>query len=379
MDAGKGNITMNLNLSEIDDLIMEYNEEIDTLRIELDKTRTELSNLKIEKKEIDLKIEDQQKIKNAISINNSDINSGFSPFAKNSDNYMESDGKKEEIKYLKQQQEVFELKVERKDFECTVIMDKIDKNIDILSYLQSIKKSINNQVNSYTNSMYIEQLKEIVQKKRLISLEKNKFSPIVSKLESQILTPSKEAANHMKMVLDFMQSDPVRGRQELDKVYQQMNTIIDKTSRLIGKYNNIEKQFSLCESLNNYIGDIVKIYPEIKFHMTVANLEVINNINIDLNRCLMAFIKGMVNSFILKCSPALIYLRYSYVDGYLIITGKIIGKYINFYNEMKNSPNSVVATMYEKIFLLNGIVNFKNNNDGTFNVTSKVPVKNYLV
>ena len=74
----------------------------------------------------------------------------------------------------------------------------------------------------------------------------------------------------------------------------------------------------------------------------------------------------------------MIYLRFAYEDGYLNVTGKVIGTYINFYNEMKLSPTSIIANMYEKVFLLNGTIVFKNNNDGTFNVKMGIPIKNYL-
>ena len=74
----------------------------------------------------------------------------------------------------------------------------------------------------------------------------------------------------------------------------------------------------------------------------------------------------------------MVYLRFAYDDGYLTITGKVIGEYINFYNEMRNNPSSIVGNLYERVFLLNGDLQFKNNKDGTFNVKVRIPIKNYL-
>lgn len=372
------NAGMNIDMKLIDELINNLNSEIDELTVELDKTETELLILETNKKELDLQYEDEQKIINSYSAGKHENHAVFSPFAAENENDELSELKKKEMETLLLQIDLMECKLSAKKSERDYIAEKVNADVDQLTYMQSIKSNIKKQVDDYNNEYFVKQLKEIFQKKRLITLEKTKYSPVVSKMETQVLEPFKENLNQLGLVLNFIQTDPVRAKQELDKMNQQMKVTVDKTSKLIEKYRHVEPDRPLCDSLNSYIGDLVQIYPDIKFRMTVANLKQVNNINMDLNRCLMALFRGLINAFILKCNPLMIYLRFAYEDGYLNVTGKVIGTYINFYNEMKLSPTSIIANMYEKVFLLNGTIVFKNNNDGTFNVKMGIPIKNYL-
>lgn len=370
---------MDIDLKLIDELIDNLNSEIDNLTVILDRVKTELLNLETNKKELDLQYEDEQKIIHSYGNENNNSHTVFSPYADEVRTEKISNFKQQELQALSLQIELIDTKLTAKKKEKDYIIEKINAYVDELTYMQSIKLNIKKQVDDYNNEYFVAQLKEILQKKRLINLEKTKYSPIIGKIETQILEPSNDNLSQLKMVLDFIQTDPLRAKQELEKLYKQMSVTVEKTNKLVSKYKYVERDRALCDALNSYIGDLVQIYPDIKFRMTVANLQQINNINMDLNRCLMALFRGLINSFILKCNPTIIYLRFAYEDGYLNITGKVIGTYINFYNEMKTSPTSIIANTYEKVFLLNGNIIFKNNKDGSFNVKLEVPVKNYLV
>lgn len=362
----------------IDELIENINNEIDSLTMQLNRLKTELKNMETEKKELDLQLEDEEKIIHSLDHGNVDSHAAFSPFASEVHQIEVTDIKKEEIKALTIKQEMVSQKLHAKQMECNSVIETINIYVDHLTYMEEIKKSIKRQVDDYNNEYFVKELKEIVQKKRLIKLEKTKYSSIISKVEQQILMPSNDALKQMQLAMSFLQADPVRARQEFDKVYKLMTDTIQKTDKLIKNYSYVEPNQALCDLLNSYIGNLVQIYSDIKFKITVANLKQINNVSADLNRCLMDLFKGLINSFILKCSPKVINLRFAYDDGYLNITGKVIGNYINFYNEMKNSPSSIIGNMYERVFLLNGTVSFKDNKDGSFHVSVKVPIKNYL-
>lgn len=369
---------MKVDMKLIDDLIENINSEIDSLTIQLNRLKTELRNMETEKKELDLQLEDEEKIIHSLDHGNVDSHAAFSPYASEVHQLEITDIKKEEIKALTIKQEMVTQKLHAKEMECNSVIETINIYVDHLTYMEEIKRSIKRQVDDCNNEYFVKELKEIVQKKRLIKLEKTKYSSIISKLEQQVLMPSNDMLKQMQLAMSFLQTDPVRARQEFDKVYKQMADTVQKTDKLIKNYSFVEPNQALCDLLNSYIGNLVQIYSDIKFNITVANLKQINNVSADLNRCLMDLFKGLINSFILKCAPTVIYLRFAYDDGYLNITGKVNGNYINFYNEMKNAPSSIIGNMYERVFLLNGSVSFKDNKDGSFHVNVRVPIKNYL-
>lgn len=369
---------MTIDLKLITDRISQLNMDLDDLTVQLDQVKTEVLNLSTEKKELDFRLEDEEKIKQVHDENANDSHNAFSARTKLDYYAQNADGKEQELEYLKLMRELLSSKLSAKEAEKSYIMEKVEYKVDELTYMETIKKSIERQVGDYNNDYFVLQLKEIIQKKRLIAMEKTKYSPVISKIESQILEPLEDDKKMFQLGLSFIPSDPIRAKQELEKAYDLMSKTIDKTKNVIDKFRYTERDSALCDALNSYIGDLTQIYPEIKFRMTVANLELINNINMDLNRCMMAYFRGLINVFILKCAPQMIYLRFAYEDGYLNITGQVIGKYMNFYNEMKESPSSIVANVYEKVFLLNGTLSFNNKKDGTFNVYSKIPIKNYL-
>lgn len=369
---------MKVDMKLIDDLIEKIDNEIGRLTMQLNRLKTELKNMETEKKALDLQLEDEEKIIHSLDHGNVDSHAAFSPFVSEVHQFEVTDIKKQEIKALTIKQELILQKLHAKEIECNGVIETINIYVDHLTYMEEIKRSIKRQVDDYNNEYFVKELKEIVQKKRLIKLEKTKYSSIISKMEQQILSPSNDTLKQMQLAMSFMQTDPVRARQELDKVYKQMADVVQKTDKLIKNYSFVEPNQPLCDLLNSYIGNLVQIYSDIKIHITVANLKQINNVSADLNRCLMDLFKGLINSFILKCSPIMIYLRFAYDDGYLNITGKIMGTYINFYNEMKNAPSSIIGNMYERVFLLNGSVSFKDNKDGSFHVNVRVPIKNYL-
>ena len=369
---------MQINVKMIDEMIEQYNEKIDSLTLTLNRQKIEFTNLEIEKKKLQLELEDEDRIlKYQNQSGMSDSHAAFTPYA--GENKTEpSETKKKEIEMLHVQYELVCLKLEKKQAECDHTITLINDLVDHLTYMEGFKKSIKQQVDTYNNEYFVKELKEIVQKKRLIQLEKTKYSSFISKLEKQNVLPTDAVLKKLQLALSFVQTDPVRAKQELEIILKQVQEIQNKTNKLIHTYRFIESNQPLCDLLNNYIGSLTQIYPDIKFHITVSNLEQINQVNSDLNRCLLDLFKGLLNSFILKCSPMMVYLRFAYDDGYLIITGKVIGEYINFYNEMRNNPSSIVGNLYERVFLLNGDLQFKNNKDGTFNVKVRIPIKNYL-
>lgn len=369
---------MTIDLHLIDELIETLNEEIDELTIDLERVRTQVGNYETQKKELELRLQDEEKIQQAYNNGNNDSHAAFSPYGQMESIEETSELKQREIELMRVQLDLTLEKLSAKQAECDFVMNQINLDIDRLTCVQEIGRNIKRQVDTYNNEIRVGQMKEMMQKKRLIQLEKTKYSPVVSKIESNVLNPLSDYEKQMKLAMNFISADPARAKMELEKSYKMLSDIIIKTQKMTAKLNYVEPDNALCDSLNSYVGDLTQIYPDIKFHITVANLKLINNINMDLNRCLMAFIRGLINSFILKCNPSMIYIRFAYEEGNLNVKGKVIGTYINFYNEMKASPTSIIANMYEKVFLLNGTIIFTDNKDGTFNVSATIPVKNYL-
>lgn len=370
---------MKITHNEIDDLLTELYQEISDLKIIKEEKKAELTNLINEQKEIMLQINDLQKIMDSYSVKNEDTHAVFSP--------LNSENQKNELVEVKESQmrifvakyELITERVNSRTKEYEELKEAINKQIDYYGKVENIKKSINNQVNTYNNEVYIRDLKEIQQKKRLIQLEYLKYSPVVKKVENLCIEPEKNILTQMKLALSFIQTEPVRAKQILEKSYDELNHVIAATEKYMNKIATVENIKSLSNSLKEYVNDIGEIYSNIKFKMTAYNLQSVDYLDDDLNRCLMGLFRGLINCIILNNNPKEIQLKFAYEDGYLNVTGSIMGDYINFYNEMKSSPNSMIANLYEKVFLLNGDMVFRKNKDNTFSVMINVPIKNYLI
>ena len=366
---------MNINYKMIDDYIAQLNEEIDELSVSLDQLHNNMVNAEMELKEASLKVEDIKKIQN-IEHESNNTDAVFSPHSRHE--FIEVDSSDVNLDILLKNEANAKEKYESAEMIFDSVSNRVREKIDFISYLETLKKDIKMQIAEYSNEAFITELKEVTQKKRLINLDKSKFDTIVAKSRSTYIDPSRDALKEMMTGINFIEADLVRAKQILTQNHKDLEEIVNKSDSMLNRFLNNEPDKTLLNGLNEYIGEMTHIYPDIKFKITVSNIKPIDMIDSNMNRCLLGFLKGLVNSFILKCNPKEISLKLLYDDGYLTVTGDITGKYINFYQEITDAPNSIVANMYEKVFLLNGVVNFMNKKDGSFSVYSKIPVKNYL-
>ncbi len=367
---------MNISYGKIDEYITQLGEEIDELSVELDHLHNDMVNAEMSYKEVNLKLEDFKKIKEMENASNG-TDGVFSPHS-NKHEFINEEQSNLDIELLNNEVIVAKEKYELAEKIFDSVSNRVREKIDMISYLETIKKDLKTQVAEVTNDAFITELKEVTQKKRLIILDKTKYSAIVNKSNTTFIKPMRESLKELVTGINFIEADPVRAKQNITSTYKEIEDIVNKSDSMLERFNTNVVDKPILEALNEYIGEMTHIYSDITFKITVSNLKQVDMIDGDMNRCLMAFIKGMINSFILKCKPKEINLRYVYDDGYLTVTGFVKGEYINFYQEITDSPTSVVSNMYEKVFLLNGVINFTNMKDGTFRVYSKIPVKNYL-
>lgn len=370
---------MKLNLEHFDHIIEELHENIYKYTIQLEKNRANLTNLENHKKEMELRVEDMNKIIAYYQNNTDDTHAVFSPIISNNENNESIDLKKRELETLNHQFAIVKEQLIAKKTEVQLLEEKIDGYVDILANIEKEKTLLQKQVDVQNNEQLIHDLKEVQQKKRLIHLEKTKYHSVVDKINRNVMDIEEDVIQQLRLVLGFTQSDPLRAKQELQTAIDRLQSGLEKGKIILNKITEVEPDALLCDLLNSYIGEIVRTYPEIQFKMVASNLKQINHISSDFNRCLISFIKAMINSFILKCNPKKVHLRFAYEDGFLNITGTIEGTYINFYNEMKSNETSMIATLYEKCFLLDGQISFKDNKNGSFQVCTEIPVKNYLL
>ena len=366
---------MNIDFKMIDDYIAQLNEEIDELSVSLDQLHNNMVNAEMELKEASLKVEDARKIQD-IEHESNNTDAVFSPHSKHE--FIEVDSSNVDFNVLLKNEANAKEKYDSAEKIFDSVSNRIREKIDFISYLETLKKDLKMQIAEVTNQAFITELKEVTQKKRLINLDKKKYDTIVAKSRSTFVDPSRDALKEMMTGINFIDADHMRAKQILSQNYKDFEDIINKSDSMLTRFLNNEPDKTLLNGLNEYIGEMTHIYPDIKFKVTVSNIKPIDMIDSNMNRCLLSFIKGLVNSFILKCSPSDINIKLIYDDGYLTVSGDVKGKYINFYQEITDAPNSIVANMYEKVFLLNGVINFTNKKDGSFAVFSKIPVKNYL-
>lgn len=369
---------MKFDFSDFDKIISEINASINTLSRELMQSRNELSALDTERREIQLELDDLDKIIASYSSVNSQTRDLFSPVSSDDDQRAEIEEKKSQREAVNLKLSSISEKCSAKELEVDTLTQTAETRAGLLAGVTGAVENLKAQAASAENAQFIKRLKDIVQKKRLISLDKNRYSPVVRKFDTEVYEPLQTDISQVKLSLDFISADPVRAKQELEKAYKLLNDTAANARKTMDHFIKAPEDKPLTDALNTYIGYITDVYPNIKFHMTVVNLESINHISLDLNRWLMKLISSLLNCFILRCSPLMIYLRFAYEEGNLNITGKVLGKYVNFYNEMKASPSSAAANLYEKVFLLDGTMDFKDNQDDSFNVRISLPVKNYF-
>lgn len=366
---------MNINYGKIDEYVNQLGEEIDDLSIELDHLHNDMVNAEMIYKEVQLKFEDSKKIKEIENASN-DTNAVFSPHSKHE--FINEEQSDIDLEMLTNELNEAKNRYEMAEKLFDSVSNRVREKVDTINYLEVIKKDIKNQIAEITNEAFITELKEVTQKKRLIILDKTKYASVITKTDSTCIKPMRDSLKEMMTGINFIEADPVRAKQNLTNSHKEIEDIVNKTETMLYRFNPNIQDKPILEALNEYIGEMTHIYSDIIFKITVSNLKQVDMIDGDMNRCLMAFFKGMINSFILKCKPTEINLRYVYDDGFLMITGIVKGNYINFYQEITDAPTSVVSNMYEKVFLLNGSINFTNLKDGSFKVFSKIPVKNYL-
>ena len=368
---------MKMNYENIDQLVRELNEKINALTQQKEKCKTELEIIKNEQKEIMIQIDDMQKIIDSYSQVPEHTHAVFSPLEES-----ETDGtleiKEEEMNICLSKYEVICEKIDSKTSQYEKIVENIDQTIELMIKVQNIKTSVKKQIDRENNESYIQEMKEIYQKKRLLDKNRVKYVDVKDNISDSFVKPVEEIMEQLKLAMNFVQTDPNRCKQIYDKAYGELEQKLTELNDYMNKLTKEKKMESLKKEITIYIESLKDIYKSIQMKLELNQVENMDYFDDNLNRYVMHIFTSLVNVCILQTNPTALTIRCSYQDGYFNIILVEIGKYINFYEEMKNKPDSNIAKLYENVFLLNGKMNFQKEKNGMFTVSIKLPIKNYL-
>lgn len=330
-------------------------------------------------KEIKIKIEEIDKILSLYTYT-ADTHTLFSPLDVDKDKSESYSVKNAEL--LRAMSELKD--TEEKYKECMELLLNYKTQIQQLQefhkQLIELKKSFDQVKEDEKNLQYVKDVKDIYQKRHLINLLEHSNDDICHKLNSEILTSLDDHLISINSILQIIDSDRQRAKLELNQALENLVLLEDNFKELLENNGRSGREDRpLCEVLNSYLGELNQIYSDVKFTAKAINLQQLNNINLITRRIVLGIFKGIYNSILLHSDPKVMAFQFAYLDGSLIVKGEVVGRYINFYNEMKNSPNSVVANLYEKVFLLHGDIKFQQISDKKFIVELKTPLESYLI
>lgn len=364
--------------SMIKDLILEINYTVSEYNMMIENAKIELDNLASEQKELVLEIEDMQQIIESYSENKEDTQSVFSVVDQTDVKSQLMELKAKELNIYISKYEIITERLDSKKFEYNELVRTKDSYADMLVKLQHIKNDVSNQIASINNEIYVKEVKDILQKKRLLEKENSKFKAVFGKMANTYLEPMKSNLEQMKQALNFIQTEPARAKQMLENIYQKLNTVSDEMIRYMDRTANPEPVANLYDRFSNYVSELQKLYPDVIIDAELEELQKIEVISDELNYSLMNLYIAVVNACVLNMHPKSVNLKAIYKDGYIIMNGMIDGEYINFYKEMKEDASSNSAVIYEKVFLLHGSMSCEKKEDGKVMLNIEVPVKNYL-
>ena len=366
------------NCAMLDDLILELNYKISEYNLLIENAKVNVDNLTSEQKELVLEINDMQQIIESYSENKDDTQSIFSPIDQSDVKNQLLELKTKELSLYISKYELTTERLESKSLEYREMVQTKDNYADMLIKLQQIKSDVKEQTASVNNEMYIKELKDIQQKKRLLEKEDAKLKKVMDKIDRNYMDPLKSNLEQMKLALNFIQTDPNRAKQMMETIYHKMDRLANEMGKYKNRIINPEPVVLLQDKFDKYIEEINKLYNDIKVTAQTDKLKLIEEIDVELNQALMSMYVAVVNACILNMKPKYMEFSFDYKDGCIYMNGLIEGTYYNFYKEMKNDKNSNAAVIYEKVFLLHGDFSFGKTEDEKVELSVRVPVKNYL-
>lgn len=360
----------------IDEIVLQVNNMKKSREKEFTDLQISLNQLEENQHEIDMKIDNAKKILDFYGHPSENTHALFSA--------IKQEEKKDEA-YHEKKMEYDDLKNSLENIENQYQIEKEKKKIILnkIESLTSISKDISNLKEVYQKireedfkKQIILDKREIYQKKRLMVQKKEKAAELIEECNKTVIKKLEEMIESFKLVLSFIDVDTNRAKIEIEKLNQVVQIVYGAAKDLIDSVQDEEEKSPFCEYLNKYVNEIKKIYKSVSIEAKGSNIIELNSINPILNDNLCNIIRGIFNYILIKCDPKKVVLLVS-KDSKLSIKYCVVGKNVDFYGEMQKTPKSILADVYEKIFLMHGKVNCKKTFDG-FELEIVIPIKYYL-
>ena len=367
-----------INYSLLDKLIHEINYGNSEYNLLLENAKVEIDNLTSEQKELVFQINDMQKIIESYSEHTDVTHSIFSPIEMDNETNQMVELKTKELDLYISKYELTTQQLNSKMFEYNEMKRIKDNYEELLVKLEYIKENLREQISSVNNELYVKELKDIQQKKRLLDKENEKIKTVLKVVDNSYMSPLKSELEQMKLAMNFVQTEPVRAKRMLDSIYMKINSVADEMDNYINSILTPSEITSLYDEFMNHILETTTIYASIKVDVQAEDLKKIEGISNKLNSALLSMYIGMVDACVFNMNPESININFEYKEGYIYMRALIEGEFYDFYKEMKNNKNSNSAVLYEQVFLLHGHMSYEQRETDKVSLVIIVPVKNYM-